>query len=316
MILTAGAAGLGALLIAVAPTYAAVGILAPILLVVRRTIQGLAHGGEMPAAGAFIAEVAKPDNRGAWSSLIYVFGTIGASFGVLLGAILAQTISPDDLNSWGWRLAFGLGALGSFAAMLYRMRMRETEIFTKQVAAQGVPQESLLKAVWRARGTAIKIIGLTVGLTVGYYLWTTVLTAYHISVLGPQTPSYHRGSYNSSVLWVTLAANVWFILTLPVWGIVSDRIGRKPVLWIATIGTAIVSVPLLGWVDGSIFRLGVTLFIANFFTAAAASIFPGLLTELVPTRIRTIGVGVSYAIAVALCGGTAPYLRSPPARCC
>lgn len=239
MVLTAACAGGGALIIGLAPGYATIGLLAPALLVLGRIIQGLAHGGEMPAAGAFIGEVAKPENRGAWSSIIYIFGTIGGSAGVLLGAILARNLSPEAMNGYGWRIAFIIGAIGSFGAMLYRMRMRETAIFEAQTgdAGQGgtvKEKPNLLAEVWKARRKALQIIGLTVGLTVAYYLWTTVLTAYHISVLGPQTAGYDRASYNSNVLWATLAANVWFIATLPFWGMLSDRIGRKPVVWTAT----------------------------------------------------------------------------------
>lgn len=111
------------LIIAIAPSYAMVGVFASVLLFVARVLQGLAHGGEQPAAQAYLAEAAPPERRGLWSTLIYFSGTIGANVGLVLAAVLSATLGRADMTAWGWRIAFVIGALGGLFALYMRSRM-------------------------------------------------------------------------------------------------------------------------------------------------------------------------------------------------
>lgn len=319
MVLVSAAAGIGSTIIALGPTFEQIGIFAALLLVTARIIQGLAHGGEMPAAGAFISEVSKPHNRGAWSSIIYVFGNIGQGVGFLLAALLTTLLSNSAMVSWGWRIAFGIGALGSFAAMFYRMSVKETAVFAVEQAKKPKPQ--IWKEIWKARKKALQIIGMSIGLTVTFYLATTVLGAYHINILGqqlygwdPQTGAagaagITKTDYAAQVNWVTLGVLIPYIASLPLLGWLSDKIGRKPIMWYTTVGIALVTVPLLTWLNGEIYRLGIAVGVMLLLLGGASAIFPALMAEIVPTQIRTTGVALPYALATGIFGGTAPYLQ-------
>ena len=302
--LTVAAGSLGSLLIGVSPTYGAIGVLASVVLVLARIIQGLAHGGEQPAAQAYLAEAAPAPRRGLWATLIYFSGTIGATSGILLGAILASTLGREAMFAWGWRIPFLIGAVGGLYALYMRLSMKETEQFVEQIA---LPQEhaaarpGLWRTIWTHRRSAAQVVGMTVGVTVIYYFWVVSASAYSIAVLGANP---------SQVLIAGVAANVIFLGWLPLWGILSDRIGRKPVMYIGILGSAVALYPLSQLIDGNAVHLFLAITAAGFFIAAPCAISPALMCELFPTRIRTIGVAVPFSIAIAVFGGTTPYLQT------
>ncbi|WP_425560214.1 MFS transporter, partial [Kineococcus glutinatus] len=124
----ATAAG-GSLVIGLTPTYGSIGVLAPVLLVLARLAQGLAHGGELPAAQTYVAEMAPAARRGLWSSLIYVSGTVGVITGTVLAAVLAGVLTEEQMTSFGWRVPFLLGGVFGLYALLMRLRMAETPVF-------------------------------------------------------------------------------------------------------------------------------------------------------------------------------------------
>lgn len=303
MMLTSLFAGVGSLLIGIAPSHTVIGVFAAVLLVVGRFTQGLAHGGEQPAAQAYLAEAAPKERRGYWSTLIYAAGTFGANLGILLGALLSMWLGRDGMVSTGWRVAFIVGFLGSMWAVWTRYRMPETQTFKRMEAAQASgaapAKPNLWAEIWKSRAVAMKIIGLTMGLTVSYYLFVVVVSAYSIAVLKADP---------TATLWTGFVMNFVFILWLPMWGRLSDRIGRKPVMLTGVLGMAVVTLPGLLFIDGSWQRLALVLFVTEFFLAAPCAISPAYMAELVPTRIRTLGVAVPLAVATAVFGGTAPML--------
>lgn len=304
MAATVGASALGSILIAVAPTYGQVGVFASVVLVAARLIQGLAHGGELPAAQTYVSEFATKESRGLWASLIYVSGTIGNVLGILVGVVLTTVLSKSDMQAYGWRIPFVIGGIFGIYALIMRSRMHETEHFEAEVA--GGPSAKLAKApIWpqivQHRKQAAQVIGLTVGLTVAFYTWAIAAPAYAIASLGIDP---------RQALWAGVVANLVFIAMLPLWGALSDRIGRKPVLLIGSVGLALVSFPLNSFLQDSALQLAIAMIVALIFMAAGAAIVPAVYAEMFPTRIRTIGVGIPYSIAVALFGGTAPYLQA------
>ncbi|MDE8585966.1 MFS transporter [Arthrobacter sp. NQ4] len=301
MTLSVGLASLGSLMLALTPTFAAVGVFASILLLLTRLIQGLAHGGEMPAAQTYVAEVAPRERRGLWASLIYFSGTCGILFGMLLGAVLTVVLPQADMLAWGWRVPFALGAVFGLYALFMRSRMKETSAFEAASEPAGVPRDSLWQQMLRARKQSFQVIGMTLGLTVCYYSW---------AVTAPVQAVTLHGMDRGTALWASVAANAVFIAVLPLWGILSDRIGRKPVMLIGGIGAAVLYFPMQGMIGQDFWSLAIPSAVELSFLAAGAAISPAVYAELFPTRVRTLGVAVPYAFVVALFGGTAPYLQT------
>lgn len=298
LVATSTAALIGTVIIAAAPTAQTIGVGAAILLVVGRIVQGLAHGGEQPAAGAYVSEIARPERRGAWSSLVYVSITLGGLAGTLLGAVLSSTLGPQALTAWAWRIPFLVAGVGSLVAIHLARRLPESEVFTAANAERERPH--LLREMLRAWRPSLQIVALTLGITIAFQNWAAI-GGYHIAVLH---------SDPTEVLWTGVGANALCLLALPLWGLASDRLGRRPVLLIGLVGTAVLTWPLMRFLDGSWEHMAVAMGLSLVLLAAPLSILPALMAELVPTSIRTIGVGFSYALATAIFGGTVPALQA------
>jgi MHS family alpha-ketoglutarate permease-like MFS transporter len=302
MCATVALAAAGSLVIGLAPSYTMAGVVASALLVVARLAQGLAHGGEMPTAQTYVSETAPAQRRGRWASLIYVSGTVGTLAGILLGVVLTAALSKADMAAYGWRIPFVIGGLGGVVALYLRARMRETETF-RQSASQA--EQSSARSLWsevvRHRKQAAQVLGLTVGLTVTYYVWAVATPAYAIAALGIDP---------NAALLAGLASGAVFIVVLPLWGALSDRIGRKPVLLISALGSAALIFPMSAVLRDSAWQLFLAMAAVQILLAGGAAIVPAVYAELFPTRIRTVGVGIPYSIAVAAFGGTAPYLQT------
>jgi MFS transporter, MHS family, alpha-ketoglutarate permease len=292
-------AAVGSLMIGIAPTFDSVGVFASIMLLLARLIQGLAHGGELPSSQTYLSEMAPKEKRGFWATLIYTSGTVGILFGTLLGAILSAALSKDDMAAWGWRIPFIIGGILGIYALVMRARLKETEAFESETAKE--KHEPIWPQIYKHRKQALQVIGLTVGLTVIYYVWGVVAPSYAATTL-----KMDRGA----ALWASVVGNVVFIAALPFWGRLSDRIGRKPVLIASAAGAALLHFPMTWLLKDSPWQLAVSMSVMLIFIAGAAAIVPAVYAELFPTKIRTVGVGVPYSICVAAFGGTAPYLQS------
>ncbi|MEV0083010.1 MFS transporter [Saccharopolyspora sp. NPDC050642] len=288
----------GSLLIGIAPTYESIGIGAALLLVVARLCQGLGHGGEMPAVQTYIAEMAPRGRRGIWSSLVYTSGTCGILASSALAAALAGVLPPGAMSAWGWRVPFLLGGVVGLYTLVMRLRLAETQVFDRQRATDRPP---LWRSFWEQRTACLRVIGLTVGGTVVFYTWVVSAPAQAISV-------HHLDP--SAALWVGALANAVFILVLPLFGALSDRIGRRPVLLMSFVGSAMVIYPLSWLIQDQIWQFAVAMIIALLVIAPGPAIMPTVYAELFPTRMRTAGAGFPYAIATAAFGGSAPYLQT------
>lgn len=299
LILAVAAASIGSLIIGLIPTYASIGVWSAALLLLARLVQGLAHGGEMPAAQTYLSEIAAPQKRGLWSSLIYVSGTTGILCATLFGAVLTGAMSEQAMNEWGWRIPFIVAALFGVFILVMRIGMHETEAFEtgKLQTLDGARPTPLMPA----RRAAMLVILLTLGATVSFYVWGVTAPAVAISTLG-MAPS--------AALWAGAGGIIIFIAVLPLWGRLSDRIGRKPVLAISLIGTAVLYIPMQRLMSDAPWTLFVATSVVLVFLAGTLATLPAIFAELFPTHIRTIGTAVPYSIAVALFGGTAPYLQT------
>ncbi|MFJ4183672.1 MFS transporter [Kitasatospora sp. NPDC089509] len=289
-----------AVLIAVAPTYAASGYLGAVVLLLARLLQGLSIGGEYAASATYLTEASAPNRRGFGSSFQYVSMTVGQLLGLGILIVLQHTLSNAQLHSWGWRLPFLLGAVLAVVVRWLRRRLPETEAFTADrdtpASAQGT-----LRGLWEHRRQGALVMALTLGGTVAYYTYTTYLTKYLIGSAGLNK--------NTATL-VSFTALAVFAAIQPLAGLLSDRIGRRPLLITFALGCTVGTYPLmsaLGSASGYWSALGLSL-VALLIVTGYTSINAAVKAELFPTRIRALGVALPYAVANALFGGTAEYI--------
>ncbi|WP_232320278.1 MFS transporter [Rhodococcus sp. WMMA185] len=303
MSLTIGVAAAGSLVIGSSPTHATIGTWAAVILVICRLVQGLAQGGELPSAQTYLSEVAPRQQRGLWSSLLYFSGAIGTMAGILLAAVLSTELTDEQMYDFGWRIPFILGGMFALFALYMRCRMAETEIFTQELAAAKARpgHVSVLNKIWKHPGLLVRVAGITVGVTVVYYVWAISAPAYAISV---------RGVPATAALWAGVFANLVYLAALVFWGFVSDKIGRKPVLLFGVVSLMVLLHPLNAIVRGQAWQLFTAMTIAMALIACTVSILPAVYAEMFPTAIRATGFGVPYSLVVALFGGTAPYLQT------
>jgi MFS transporter, MHS family, alpha-ketoglutarate permease len=298
MLLAISLASAGSLLIGVSPTYAGVGVVASSLLLLARLLQGLAHGGEIASSQTYIAEMAPPRRRGLWSSTIFVSGTSAILVATVLGAGLTAMLSEAQMTDWGWRIPFVTGGVFGIVAIFLRRGLDETHAFARTPRAA---RPSILRDMWNHRAALARVFGLSLGSTVFFYTWAVAAPAYAISVGGMNA---------TAALWAGVAATALGIVLLPVAGHLSDRFGRRPSFVVFGLGGAAVTFPLNRLVQDEAWQLLVAMSIAMALIAISAAIAPAALAELFPTRLRASGFAVPYSLAVALTGGTAPYLQA------
>jgi MFS transporter, MHS family, proline/betaine transporter len=290
------------LAIGLLPTYGQVGDLGPILLVVARLIQGLSAGGEWGGSTAYIVEYASEGRRGfigSWQQF-----SVGAGFllGSLSGTVLSFTLSPEALTSWGWRVPFLLGlAVGGIGAYL-RWRVADTPKYTEIEEHRALAQAPLLEAFRQYPRETLTAFGITLHNTVAYYISLVYMTGYLINIGGiPQPTAQLIGT-------ICLAI---FIVLIPFAGMLSDQIGRRPLLMISCVGFALLGYPF--FLLGSSGHAGLA-FLAQLLMVALLSLYagccPAAYAELFPTRVRYTALSISYNVAVAIFGGFAPFIAT------
>ncbi|GAA3543909.1 MFS transporter [Amycolatopsis ultiminotia] len=290
----------GSLVIGVSPTHHQIGLCATAILVTARLAQGLAHGGEIAASYTYIAEIAPSSRRGLWSTSLYVSVTTGIVLASLIGAAAGSALGTATLQDWGWRIPFLFGGLLGIAGLYLRRSLPETSAFAGEGAATPRPStRELLRGLAANRASLYRIIGFSLASTVVYYTWAIGISGYAIT---------NRGVPATQALWVTVFVNLVFMATLPLWGKLSDRFGRKPVFLTYGIAFLLLSFPLLLGITGSAVRLALFMLVALVFLGAFVGIMPAYFAELFPTAVRASGIGVPYSFVVAVFGGTAPYL--------
>lgn len=288
----------GSLLIAAAPGYASIGVGAPALLVVARMLQGLSVGGEYGASATYLSEMATRSGRGFWSSFQYVTLIAGQLAALATVLILQQIMSETALESWGWRIPFVIGAVLALGVYVLRSRLSETESFQAQAPDRPL---STAKNLWRNHPREFVIVAMiTAGGSMSFYAYTTYMQKFLVNT---------SGFDKQSATAIMTAALVVFMLIQPLWGTISDRLGRKPLLLLFGVSGMIVTVPVytaLATVRSPLLALGLIL-VPLLLLGAYTSISAVIKAELFPAHIRTLGVSLPYAIGNTLFGGTAEY---------
>ncbi|WP_373070953.1 MFS transporter [Gemmatimonas sp.] len=291
----------GSLLIAVTPSYAKIGVIAPAMLVLARLLQGLSVGGEYGASATYLSEMAGKTHRGFWSSFQYVTLIMGQLLALAMLLLLQRTLTPAELESWGWRIPFIVGAALAVVAVAMRRGLEESSAFEKDRASR--PPQS---AAATARGlmahprAVLTVVGLTAGGTVAFYTFTTYAQKFLVNT---------AGFSKSDATYINAVSLLVYMMLQPLVGALSDRIGRRPVLTafgvLGTLGT----IPLLTALEGArtIPQALTLLILALVAVSGYTAINAVVKAELFPTSIRALGVGFPYAVAVSVFGGTAEY---------
>jgi MHS family alpha-ketoglutarate permease-like MFS transporter len=288
----------GSLLIALAPTYATIGLGAPMLLLVARLVQGLSVGGEYGASATFMAEVAEEGRRGFLASFQYVTLIGGQLLALGLLVVLQSVLDEAALEAWGWRVPFIIGAGLAVLVFWLRKGLVETEAF------EGVSAEERahpLKTLLEKPRPLLIVLALTAGGSLAFYTFTTYMQKYLVLSAGWTKVDATR---------VSALALFGYMLLQPVFGALSDRIGRRPMLLAFGVLGTLLTIPAmtaLGQVTDT--RTGFILILAALTVLSCYTSISGLVkAEMFPANVRALGVGLPYGVAVALFGGTAEYV--------
>jgi metabolite-proton symporter len=288
----------GSLSIALLPTYASIGTAAPVLLLLARMVQGLSVGGEYGTSATYMSEVALPGRRGFFASFQYVTLIGGQLLASLVILIVQQTMTDADLRAWGWRVPFFIGAICAVVAFFLRVSLHETS----SAETRARKEAGSLTALFRNHTRAFLIVlGYTAGGSLIFYTFTTYMQKYLVNTA-------HMNDRTANV--VMTAVLFTYMIIQPPFGMFADRFGRKTAMLLFGGLATLFTVPLM-YAIGSVtspyvayFLIMAALAIVSFYTSIS-----GLVkSEMFPTEVRALGVGLAYAIANAIFGGSAEYV--------
>ncbi len=290
---------LGSLIVAATPGYATIGAAAPALLLFARLLQGLSLGGEYGSSATYLCEMAASRHRGFYSSFQYVT-LIGGQLTALLVLLVLQNLvfTPEELRAYGWRIPFAIGAGLALFALLMRRDLEETQAFTSEASPR---RRSSLRALASYPREAATVVGLTMGGTLAFYVYTTYIQKFL---------KLSAGLSDAQTTWISAGSLVFAMALQPAYGALSDRVGRRPLLIAFGVLGTLFTVPLMTAIQTA--RDPWTAFalvLAGWLIVGAYTSINALVkAELFPASVRVTGVAVPYAIAVSLFGGTAEYV--------
>jgi MHS family alpha-ketoglutarate permease-like MFS transporter len=296
----------GSLLIAAAPTYANVGLAASLLLLFARLVQGLAHGGEMGTSVTYLVERAPQHRRALWGSTSWISVITGTMLATSVGLVVNATLTAEQTATWGWRAAFGIGGVLALYALYLRRRLDETDVFHNTTrTTRDLPQAPARQPIGRRlarnwRGVLI-VMGLSAGGSIMFYTWL---------IFAPTYAQVAKGQDATTALTAALLAQVVFLVAIPLFGLLADRIGRKPLLYAFGIGFVALSFPLDAMIQGTFLSLFAAMSLALLILACLFAVNGAVWAEVFPTHTRAAGVAAPLSFATAIFGGTAPYLNT------
>ncbi|MDJ0448907.1 MFS transporter [Methylocystis sp. JR02] len=289
----------GSLIIAFAPTYATIGAAAPALLLFARLLQGASLGGEYGSSATYLAETATPEKRGFYASFQYVTMIAGQLLALVVLLVLQNVLLDDHaLRAWGWRIPFAIGALLAIVALLMRRDLVETAAFK---AARAEKARGSLHALLSHKRETATVVGLTLGGTIAFYVYTTYMQKFL---------KLSAGLSAAETTWISAGSLLFALMLQPIYGALSDRIGRRPMLIAFGLLGTLCTAPLLAAIQDA--RNAWTAFtlicVAWLIVGLYTSINAVVKAELFPAAIRVTGVALPYAATVSVFGGSAEYV--------
>jgi len=301
LILTLSLMSAGIVSIACMPGYATIGLLAPLLVLFGRLLQGFSAGMELGGVSVYLSEIATPGHKGFYVSWQSASQQVAVMFAALLGVILSSILPPQKMMLWGWRVPLLLGCV--ILPFLFRLRrsLQETDEF---VARKHKPNISeilrSLTANWRIVIVGMMLVTMT---TVSFYMITAYTPTFGSSVL-------HLASIDT--LLVTLCVGASNLFWLPVMGALSDRVGRRPLLFVCTTLMLVTAYPVMLWLvrEPSLSRLLAVELWLSFIFGSYNGAMVVFLTEIMPVSVRTSGFALAYSLATAIFGGFTPAIST------
>ena len=287
----------GSLVFACLPGYSVIGTWAPALLLLARLFQGLSVGGEYGTSATYMSEIAVEGRKGFYASFQYVTLIGGQLLAVLVVVILQNILSSEDLHAWGWRIPFAMGAVLAVVALWLRRQLDETS----QKETRTLKEAGSLKGLWRNRKAFVMVLGFTAAGSLSFYTFTTYMQKYLVNTAGM--------SANLASVIMTAALFV-YMLVQPLFGMLSDKVGRRTSMLCFGAFATLFTVPILTALQSvsSPYLAFALVMCALLITSFYTSISGILKAEMFPAQVRALGVGLSYAVANALFGGSAEYV--------
>lgn len=304
MVTVTGLMAVAIAVITLAPTYAAVGILAPLLIVIARLLQGFAAGGEFGTSTALLIELAPPGKRGFYGAWQMTGQMIALLLGAMVGTLITDIFSQEELMAWAWRIPFAFGLLIVPVAIYIRRHVDEPETFKRLVAAKAagtVKEMGLMEMLRTHARETLTGMGLVVTCTVSIYITFTYLITFSTVTL--KLPLH-------DTFLVQMAGAALMVVLMPFMGALSDRIGRRPLLITSLLGYLVILYPLYAWLvaEPSIGKLLTVQLIISLFVSAFFGVFSTVMAELFPANVRSAGMSMAYNIAVMVFGGFAQFI--------
>ncbi|HEY3688571.1 MAG TPA: MFS transporter [Streptosporangiaceae bacterium] len=303
LILSLALMSVGVVIMAVTPGYAAIGVAAPLLVLLGRLLQGFSAGAESSGVSVYLAEIATPGRRGFFVSWQSASQQVSVIFAAVVGVILSITLTPEQTASWGWRVPFLVGSLIVPFLFWIRRGLHETETFTARTAARRPGLREVYRTVLKSWPVVLNAVLLVTLTSVMFYLITTYTPTFGEHELGL--------TYLDSFI-VTVCVGVSNLIWIPVVGALSDRFGRVPLLAGAAGLTAVTAYPVMTWLTAapSFTRLLLVLLWLSFLYGGYQGAMVVTLTEIMPATVRATGFALAYSLAQAIFGGFTPAIST------
>lgn len=302
LIYTIALMALSTAFIGLLPTYNSVGILAPLLLVTLRFLQGIAVGGDLPGAITFVAEYAGEHRRGLLSGFIYCGVNIGLLLASVMGAFITLVLTHEQLTHWGWRIAFLLGIVIGAVGFYLRRKLADTPHFNQLEKKERLSKIPVLQLFRQKTKSVLQSMGLA---------WLFAVIIAQIFLYMPTYLTSVSHVKLTTALMINSANLLLFSLCIPLVGHVSDKIGRKPIIITTAILFMVLSYPLYTMMNTSSLILKMTALICfGLLAAGIVGVMPATLAEMFPTHVRYSGVGVSYNIGFAMFASSTPLIAT------
>ncbi len=287
-------------LLGLLPTYASIGIAAPVALMALRLIQGVSVGGELIGSVSFITEIAPPNRRGFFGSWSFFSAVAGVLLGSLVATIVHTFMDPDALAAWGWRLPFLAGFLIGGFGLWMRRGMVESPAFEKLEESGEVAKSPVAEALRRHPGQILHVVAMVMTMGGGFYMLFVWWPTYLNTIVSPPVPH---------ALMVNTVAMVTLTALIPLGGLASDLWGRKRVLVVSQLAFVVVAYPLFTITDhGLLVPALVCQLVFAVLMAGVQGPMPAAMTEMFPAKTRFSGVAIGYNVSLAVFGGTAPLV--------